>query len=58
MRKEAKPTVFQFGDDRKVFSIGKVIIATDINDHSINTKTEIDEVDIPLLLSREFMKKA
>lgn len=41
MKKEARP-VFQFGDDRKVFSLGKVIIPANISDHSINTKTEID----------------
>ena len=45
-------------DVGKVSSLGKVIIPAKIGDHSINTVFDIVKDDIPLLPSKESMKKA
>ena len=57
MRKIAHSTVFKSGDGHKVSSLGKVIIPAKIGYHSINIAIDIVENIIPLLLSKESMKK-
>ena len=51
-------TVFQFGDGKKVQSIGRATIPIRIGDTDLMLTTEVVQRNIPLLLSKKFLKKA
>ena len=51
-------TQFKFGDGRKITSIKKVIIPATLGDIKVNIETDVIDEDIPLLLSKDSMKKA
>ena len=49
---------FRFGDGRKIVSEESVIIPAKIGDIVYKIKTEVVQNDIPLLLSKELLKRA
>ena len=49
---------FKFGDGRKVFSFQKVVILVQIANHSCKISCEIVKGNIPLLLSKQSLKRA
>ena len=55
---EQSISTFKFGDGIKVQSIMKVTIPVNINNTDTSTVTDLVNDDIPLLLSKEAMKKA
>ena len=55
---EPGSTYFKFGDGRKVPSIIKVTIPATIGGQKVSIRTDIVKEEIPLLLSKESMKKA
>ena len=55
---EPSTSTFKFGDGRKVQSIMKVTIPAKINNTDVSIVTDLVNDDIPLLLSKEAMKKA
>ena len=50
--------IFKFGDGRKVKSLQKVIIPAKIGTENVLIETDVVNEEIPLLLSKETMKKA
>ena len=57
VRKEKSETSFRFGNGKIFKSIKHVILPTFIADKNVLLSTEVIENDIPLLLSKEAMKK-
>ena len=55
---EPSSTYFKFGDGPKVLSIMKVTIPVTIGGQKVSIRTDIVKEKIPLLLSKESMKKA
>ena len=51
-------TSFKFGDCTKVFSFQKVIIPVQVANHSCKISCEIVKENIPLLSSKQFLKRA
>ena len=49
---------FKFGDGNKLNSLYKVILPCVITDIEVNIITDVVNSDIPLLLSKEAMKRA
>ena len=55
---EPSTSIFKFGDSRKVQSKLRVTIPAKINSTDVSIVTDLVNDDIPLLLSKEAMKKA
>ena len=56
--KEPSSTNFKFGDGRKVASIEKVTITATIGEEPVRIRADVVREEIPLLLSKNSMKKA
>ena len=51
-------SVFKFGDRQKIESMKKMKIPARIGSKDVNIETDVVNTNIPLLLSKESMKKA
>lgn len=58
VKSENSENIFKFGDGRKVKSMQKVLIPAKIGTSNVLIETDVVNEDIPLLLSKETMKKA
>ena len=58
VKMESSHTAFKFGDGRKVAALNKVTFSTVIGSTNCKIETELVEVNIPLLLSKQSLKKA
>ena len=56
--KRASNSTFQFGNGGPVQSMKKVVLPVTIGKHEVNLETDVVHTDIPLLLSKNAMKKA
>ena len=55
---EESSTHFKFGDGRKISSMKRLVIPARLGDINVNIATDVIDEDIPLLLSKDSMKKA
>jgi len=58
VKEEPSVTTFTFGDGNKVSSIKKVVLRCIINNLQAIITTDVVDCNIPLLLSKQSMKKA
>ena len=58
VKEEKSDTIFKFGDSKTICSMKRMTIPTEIAGKSVNLQTDVISYNLPLLLSKEAMKKA
>ena len=58
MRFEHSESIYKFGDGRKIHAYASVVIPAIIGKTCVGIRTDVIDNDIPLLLSKDTMKRA